>query len=226
MRRPRLLEVGLAVTLLAAAALAPPASAQDVVKLAIVAEITGRRRAVGEHVARRGHPRGRGDQPEGRRSWARRLESFVMDTQTGSPHVGGGDPPGHQREAVRHHGDGVQLQHRGQHGAGPAGRHPPDQRLGVGARRPEGEPQHLPDVLQPAGRVRQAGALARRGPQGGQDRADLRQQRLRPRRPRDVPEVPQGARQVHRGRHLHRGAAGGLHRGADPGAGLRARPTS
>jgi branched-chain amino acid transport system substrate-binding protein len=83
MRRQRLLHA-LGVTLVAAAAMAPPASAQSAVKLAIVAEITGGGAPSGtmwrdgvllavEEINRRGGILGRS------------LESFVMDTQTDPP---------------------------------------------------------------------------------------------------------------------------------------------
>ena len=83
MQRPRLLHA-LAVSLIAAAALAPPAKAQGPVKLAIVAEITGGGAPSGtmwrdgvllavEEINRKGGILGRS------------LESFVMDTQTDPP---------------------------------------------------------------------------------------------------------------------------------------------
>ena len=83
MRRPRLLHA-LAVSLIAAAALAPPASAQGPVKLAIVAEITGGGAPSGtmwrdgvllavEDINRKGG------------ILKRSLEAFTMDTQTDPP---------------------------------------------------------------------------------------------------------------------------------------------
>jgi branched-chain amino acid transport system substrate-binding protein len=78
------MRLGFGLTLLAVAALAAPASAQDVVKLAIVAEITGGGAPSGnmwrdgvilavEEINKKGGILGR------------RLESFVMDTQTDPP---------------------------------------------------------------------------------------------------------------------------------------------
>ncbi|MGH7265925.1 MAG: ABC transporter substrate-binding protein [Candidatus Rokuibacteriota bacterium] len=83
MRRQRI-QIVLAAALIAVAAMAAPGSAQDVVKLAIVAEITGGGAPSGnmwrdgvilavEDINRKGGILGR------------RLESFVMDTQTDPP---------------------------------------------------------------------------------------------------------------------------------------------
>src|SRR3989441_2582792 len=83
MRRHRIL-IALGVILVAAAGTAPPGSAQTVVKLAIVAEITGGGAPSGnmwrdgvilavEEINKKGGVQGR------------RLESFVMDTQTDPP---------------------------------------------------------------------------------------------------------------------------------------------
>ena len=192
MRRQRFL-FALGAALLTALASATPARPRAPVKLAIVAEITGGGAPSGT-MWRDGVILGAEEINKKGGILGRQLETFVMDTQS--------DPPTSVaviRRAINEQpfaimGTVYSGSHRGQHGVRPAGGHPADQRLRVDPRRQQGQPQHLPDLLQPAGRLRQAGQVGRRRPEGREDRPDLRQRRLRQGRPGHVREVPEGPR--------------------------------
>ena len=119
-------------------ALALPASAQNTVKLAIVAEITGGGAPSGtmwrdgvilavEEINKKGGMLGRP------------LETFVQDTQSDPPTSVAVMRRAINEQALRDLRHGVQLVHRGQHGDRPPGRHSAVQRLGVGARRDQGQ---------------------------------------------------------------------------------------
>jgi branched-chain amino acid transport system substrate-binding protein len=153
MRRQRF-TFALGAALLAALASAPPATAQGPVKLAIVAEITGGGAPSGT-MYRDGVILGAEEINKKGGILGRQLETFVMDTQS--------DPPTSVaviRRAINEQPFAIMgtvySSTGGQHGASRARRDPPDQRVRVGAGRQQGATQHLPDVLQPADRLRQA----------------------------------------------------------------------